>query len=259
MGTAIGFALSQNALVSLVIFTSLGVGLLLPYLLLAAFPSLVKLLPRPGRWMEIFKQLLAFPLLATVIWLSWTLGISAGVNAVAVSWLSLLAFSFGIWGLLRLRSARKIIATLGFAAGIALVGFISQIPLAQTELARAAASDSDAIPWRPYSKSALSEVRKSGKPVFVDFTAAWCITCQVNERVVFSSSEVKKRFKDLGIIGLKADWTNRDPEIADALAQFGRTGIPLYVLYARQGDPWLLPEVITPGIVLTELDKLAKQ
>jgi thiol:disulfide interchange protein DsbD len=259
MGTAIGFALSQSAGVAFLVFTSLGLGLLLPYLLLAAFPSLVKFLPRPGRWMEVFKQLLAFPLLATVIWLSWTLGLSAGVNAVAIAWLALLAFSFGIWGMLRLQSGRKVVAALGFALGVALIAFISQVPVQQTELARAAASDSDAISWRPYSKSSLTEARKSGKPVFVDFTAAWCITCQVNERLVFSSTEVKHRFKDLDFVALKADWTNRDPEIADALAEFGRSGIPLYVLYPRHGDPWLLPEVITPGIVLTELDKLAKQ
>jgi thiol:disulfide interchange protein DsbD len=258
MGTAIGFALSQSALISFVIFTSLGVGLLLPYLFLAAFPALVKVLPRPGRWMEIFKELLAFPLLATVIWLSWTLGLSAGVNAVAISWLSLLAISFGIWALLKLKSLKKPMAVLGFGMSALLIAFISQVPVMQTELARAEASDPSAISWRPYSKAALAEVRKSGKPAFVDFTAAWCITCQVNERVVFSSEDVKRKFKDLGIVPLKADWTTRNPEISDALAEFGRSGIPLYVLYGK-GDPWLLPEVITPGIVLTELDKLAKQ
>jgi thiol:disulfide interchange protein DsbD len=258
MGTAIGFALSQSAGISFLVFTCLGLGLLLPYLMLAAFPSLVRFLPRPGRWMETFKEFLAFPMLATVIWLSWTLGQSAGVNALAISWFSLLAISFGVWGLTRLQSARAPVAVLGFGLSVMFIAFISQVPSAPSELARASASDSDAIAWRPYSRDALAEARKQGKPVFVDFTAAWCITCQVNERLVFSSTEVKQRFKDLGIVALKADWTNRNPEIADALAAFGRSGIPVYVLYATEGEPWLLPEIITPGIVLAELDKLAK-
>ncbi|HUP55916.1 MAG TPA: thioredoxin family protein [Bdellovibrionota bacterium] len=256
MGAAIGFALSQNAGIALLVFTSLGLGLLSPYLVLAAFPRLVRFLPRPGKWMENFKQLLAFPLLATVIWLSWTLGLAAGPNAVAVAWLALLSFSFGIWGLVRLKAAARPVGLVGFLAGAALIAVIgsSSFPIVQAGGQRATAAADDGIPWQPYSRASLAELRKAGKPVFLDFTAAWCITCQVNERVVFSSSEIRDRFKRSGIVPMKADWTNRDPEIADALAEFGRSGIPLYVVYGK-GEPKILPELITPGIVLSELDK----
>jgi thiol:disulfide interchange protein DsbD len=253
MGAAVGFALTQPPAICLLIFTSLALGMAAPYLLLAFFPSLIGFLPRPGRWMESLKQFFAFPLLATVLWLIWTLEIQVGIGGVLYLLAGLLTAGLGLWIVGRWQGVRlaRALGWLVVMAGAVLSyqGVAPRMPGATAE---------SGIEWRKFSPEAVEQARQSGKPVFVDFTAAWCISCQVNERLVFSSADVQKRFKELGIAAFKADWTNRDEAITRALESLGRSGVPVYVLYddKKGSSPQLLPEVITPGIVLDRLAAL---
>lgn len=267
MGSALGFSLSQPAWVSFLIFTALGLGMSTPYLLLAASPRLLSLVPKPGRWMESLKHFMGFLLMATVVWLCWVLGVQAGINAVAVLLLTLLvlgvaAWIYGRWG--RLESRRRRLAT-SIAALVAVVslllGVVGVRNFAQPHTGDMTAENNGLIRWEPYSEAKLTSLRESGTPVFLDFTAAWCLSCQVNERVAFGSSEVQQKFVELGINALKADWTSRDESITRALAGYGRNSVPLYVLYGPGAgeEPIILPEILTPGIVLDALSRIESQ
>jgi thiol:disulfide interchange protein/DsbC/DsbD-like thiol-disulfide interchange protein len=263
MGSALGFALSQPALVSFLIFTFLGLGMAAPYIILTSSPRLLRFVPKPGAWMESLKQFLGFLLMATVLWLLWVLGLQTGTNGMAVLLLALLAASvggwiYGRWGNIAKeqpgRAIAQVLAALVVAGGLffALQTIEPEVP--STEGIR----HQGEIQWRPFSAEAVRRLREEGKPVFIDFTAAWCLSCQVNEKVAFSSAEVQRAFADKGIATFKADWTNRDTLITQALAQFGRNSVPLYVLYpsGMQGNPILLPELLTPGIVLEALESV---
>jgi len=262
MGSALGFSLSQPAAASLLIFTFLGLGMAAPYVVLSASPALLRFVPKPGRWMETLKQVMGFLLLATVIWLAWVLGVQAGSNAVAALLGALLVLGIGGWVLGRWgglavspsrRRAINLVAMVlilgGITLGLAGVKTLGSTPSAAT------VSDG-AIAWEPFTNDRLDSARREGRPVFIDFTAAWCLSCQVNERVAFSSSDVQRRFSDLGIQALKADWTSRSEEITQALAGYGRNSVPLYVLYGAGNKPTILPEILTPGIVLKALNEI---
>lgn len=266
MGSALGFSLSQPPLVSLLIFTSLGLGMAFPYVLLSASPRLLKFLPRPGAWMETLKQIMGFFLLATVIWLAWVFAQQVGSFATVailgtLLFLGIAAWIYGRWAtLVKSTAVRRTaqVASLLFIAGglsIGLVGAHYSIPL---ETSPTSSGTADGISWQAFSPEKLKEARTAGKPVFVDFTAAWCLSCQVNEKIAFTNSDVIRLFNELHIVPLKADWTSRDPIITQALAQFGRNSVPLYVLYTGKGDetPVVLPEILTPGIVLEALKKI---
>ena len=268
MGSALGFSLTQPPLVSMLIYTGLGLGMASPYLVLAAFPELLRFLPKPGRWMETFKQALGFVLVATVIWLAWVLSSQAGSTGVIVLMgvlllLAMAAWIYGRWGHVaaarpvRLVSRSVVVTVLlaGLALGAVGVNELGRAPDASS------ISDGTGVAWEPFSQKRLDQLLAENKNVFVDFTAAWCLSCQVNERVAFSSEEVQRRFAELGIVPLKADWTNRSEEITRALAAFGRNSVPLYVLYnpAGGGQPTLLPEILTPGIVLDALNQIDPQ
>jgi len=269
MGTAIGYALGQPPVVALAVFTSLGLGLAFPYVLITVVPTLAGLLPRPGAWMETLKQLLAFPLLATVVWLIWVASFQAGPQAVGAILMGLVLIAFAAWvaGRFSGLGARLVAST---AVGVALLlgGTITPVdhpaPRASTAVAhagahgdRATGADAD-LAWEPFSTARIAELRAAGRPVFVDFTAAWCVTCQVNKKVALETAEVIAKMKELGVVALRADWTRPDAEITRALQEFGRDGVPLYVLYSgRQNEPpTILPQILTPAIVITELDKL---
>jgi thiol:disulfide interchange protein/DsbC/DsbD-like thiol-disulfide interchange protein len=252
MGTAIGYALLQPTAVALGVFTSLGIGLALPYVLVTFVPALARRLPRPGRWMETLEQLLAFPLLATVVWLVWVASLQAGPNAVLAILTALVLIGLAAWTAqrwdgwwMRVAAALLVVAALGIDATLASR---SDRPVAGTA----------AMAWEPYSPARLDELLRAGKPVFVDFTAAWCVTCQVNERLALSTSAVTAKMRALGVVAVRADWTSPDPEIARALRQFGRDGVPLYVLYSgrREDPPRILPQILTTETVLTELAEL---
>lgn len=261
MGSALGFALTQPAYVALLVFTALGLGLALPYVVLASSPALLRFVPRPGPWMETLKQVLGFLLFATVIWLAWVLGNQAGPQAVAVllSMLLILAIAAWIWGrfgalsqsdrsrrLAKVAGAALLILAAAWGArGVTLFGATPQ-SAAESEL------------WQPFHESELERLVNSGVPVLVDFTADWCLSCKVNEQVALSSEDVQERVRELGIVLMKADWTLRNEDITKALAKFGRSSVPLYVLYAGTGPDQFrtLPEILTPGIVLDAFETL---
>jgi len=252
MSAALGYAITQPAAIALLVFAALGVGMALPYLLLTLFPKLLDRLPRPGRWMELFKQFMAFPMFATCVWLLWVLAQQVDAGGIALTLGVLVAASFALWSFgLSQRGAQRFrwVALAG-----AIVAALTFAPIASSGLAGAASASHGE--WIDYSPEKLAQLRAEGKPVFVDFTAAWCVTCQVNKRVALNADDVQDRFKAVGVIRMRADWTNRNARITQALAEFGRNGVPLYVLYDRAGQPTVLPELLTEGIVLAALDKV---
>ncbi|MFA7290211.1 MAG: thioredoxin family protein [Melioribacteraceae bacterium] len=261
MGSALGFALSQPAYVSMLIFTALGLGMALPYVLLTSIPALLKYVPKPGAWMETFKQFMGFLMVATVLWLIWVLSLQTGAEGVLIILGSLLLVSlsgwiYGRWSVLHKPLATRRIAQL--ISGLILIGALA-LSIAYIKPISASTDSVHSqglIQWRTFSPELVAQLRSENKPVFIDFTAAWCLSCQVNEKVAFGSEEVQKAFADKGIIALKADWTNKDEVIAKELAKFGRNSVPLYVLYLPEKEAVLLPEILTPDIVLSYLKDL---
>ncbi|HEY8515311.1 MAG TPA: thioredoxin family protein [Candidatus Binatia bacterium] len=269
MGPALGFAVTLPAGSALAVFTALGVGMALPYVVLCFVPGLLRLLPRPGAWLETFKQAMAFPLLATVVWLVWVLGLQAGVDAILGVLIGLLLLTVGLWVRARFaglaqrnrRLALAVSVVLGFAGLATALALRDGVGGAAAVAAdeRGAEHDLYGNVWQPWSEAAVERLLASGTPVFVDFTAAWCLTCKVNEHVVFSSQEVRDAFAERGVALLRADWTSRDDTITRALASFGRSGVPLYVLYPESGaEPVILPSVLTRGIVLDALAQVGE-
>jgi thiol:disulfide interchange protein DsbD len=246
MGAAIGFALVQPTLVTFAIFTALALGLAAPYLVLSFQPAWTKILPRPGAWMETLKQFTSTLLFGTVIWLVWVYGHLSGTQGVdRVAWMlvSLLLVAIAGWALgkwpARWKSALAAVVIMVLALTVALYQ-----PKDTT------------LVWQPYSEKALAQARAEGKPVFIDFTAAWCLSCQVNERLVLRSSEVQREFANNKVTLIKADWTKYDAEITRQLASVGRSGVPTYVIYpVGQGAADVLPELLTKDIVLNALKK----
>ena len=240
MATALGFALAQPWLLALSVFAALGLGMALPFLLLSYVPRLGDYLPKPGAWMETFKQALAFPLYLTALWLLWVLGRQLGAGAMTLIAIAGLALIFIYW--VSRHSQR--VRSLSHGLAILLVGIaswnISQIPPSTSKVA------DDGI-WESFTPQRLSELRQSGQPIFVNMTADWCITCKVNEKVVFTD-ETLQAMKDKGIALVQGDWTNYDAEITRLLEQYGRGGVPLYLLFPAQAnaEPQILPQILTP-------------
>jgi thiol:disulfide interchange protein len=262
MGAAIGFALAQSAAASFAVFTALALGLAAPYVLLTFYPAWMRHLPRPGAWMEVLKQATAVPIFATVIWLVWLFASSAGVDALTALLAALLLLAIAGWILGRW-PARRVASV--FAVSVIVLAVATplyalwEFPAADTSSARLGSglgSGASQAGWEPYNRAAIEQYRAQGRPVFVDFTARWCLSCQVNERAVLNRGDVRRRLRDSGIVLVRADWTKHDESIASALTELGRSGVPTYVFY-RPGQPALvLPEVLTPGLVLDALDQL---
>ena len=253
LATALGAALTIPFAQSLLVFTFIGLGLALPYLILSLFPRLLSLLPRPGRWMENFKQVMAFPLYASAGFLLWVLAgqvdeFSFLAIILAFVVVALAGWIYGRWSTPE-NSAR--VRRLGRAGG--LLTFLCALYIG-FPLTGGAEED---LRWEVWSPEKVSELRAQGRPIFVDFTARWCATCQTNKKLVFSSDEVRRAFRRKGIVALKADWTNQDPRITAALAHFNRSAVPFNIIYtpARE-DPIILPELLTRGIVLDALGEL---
>lgn len=246
MGAALGASLAMPTWNTLLIFFGLGLGMASPFLAIAFFPPLLKLLPRPGAWMQTLKEFLAFPLFATVLWLLWVLSHQSQVMTILFVLAVFLSVAFWIWFAQRMKSERtkQFFLMLGF-----ILSFASLVSLPQEKLT-AEVSTSAAFAWKEFTPEAVKEELKSGKAVFIDFTAAWCITCQVNKKLVLNTEEIQRLFKDNEVQLYKADWTDRNPVITQALAQYGRNSLPLYVYYkAGSQEPHLLPEILTPRIV----------
>lgn len=268
MGAAVGTALVRPAMEGLAVFAGLGVGMAAPYMVLSSWPALLRWLPRPGRWMETLKQALAFPMFAVAVWLFWVLGLQTGMGGATHVLFALLLFAFGGWLFQRSHGARSRAArTVARAAAVlALVGG-AVWGLASAHVAGEIAAQSATSPvagdvaWAPFTPDVVAGFQAQGRPVFVDFTAAWCITCQVNERVVLSSARVKQAFRDNNVALVRADWTRRDADIAQALAAFGRSGVPLYVVYPADpaGTPTVLPTVLTDELVLNAVDRTTRK
>jgi thiol:disulfide interchange protein DsbD len=271
MGAAIGFALAQTAGVTFAVFTALALGLAAPYVLLSWQPAWVRLLPRPGAWMELLKQFTALPLFATAIWLAWVYGQlyapGEGVNQMALLLGCFLLLAVAGWALGRwpARWGSRVAAALLIALGLAIP--LSQTHSAAHASAAAAAQPATANPqpatavvWQPYSEPALDAAHAAGHPVFIDFTAAWCLSCQFNEKAVLESADVKSALRQGGVVTMKADWTNDDPAITNKLATLGRAGVPTYVLYpaAAGSAPDVLPELLTRDLVLKAIVRDAK-
>jgi thiol:disulfide interchange protein/DsbC/DsbD-like thiol-disulfide interchange protein len=255
MGAALGFALTQPPASLLAVFFCLGLGLALPYLLLSQWPSLQRRLPKPGVWMDRLKQGLAFPMYGAAVWLVWVLAQQAGVNAVAIALGGMVIIAFAAWLYEFTKMAGKAGQRSGFglaalSLGLALVGGYFGV---ETTAASPSVNVEPVKNAEPYSAERLNELRSQGKPVFLNMTAAWCISCLVNEKVALSQSSIVDMFKRSGITYLKGDWTNRDPEITRILTEFGRSGVPLYVFYpagaANTTKPIVLPQILTPEIV----------
>lgn len=246
MGAAIGFALAQPAGITFAVFTALGLGLAAPYLLLSFQPAWTRLLPWPGRWMETLKQLTSVPLFLTAIWLAWLFGRlyspASAVDHVAYLLGGFLLVAIAGWVLSRWP------ARWGSAIAAVVLGALA----VATSLY---APKDTTLVWQPYSQQALDQARAAGHPVFIDFTAAWCLSCQVNERLVLRSAEVQRQFADRKLTLLKADWTQYDPEITKELASLKRSGVPTYVIYPKGSTAAadVLPELLTKDVVLAAI------
>jgi thiol:disulfide interchange protein DsbD len=254
MGTALGYALTQPTGIALMIFLCLGLGMALPWLLISLWPGLSTYLPRPGAWMERVKQVLAFPLYATVAWLLWVLAQQVDQQGLLYALLSLVLIALGLWFWQNTRLAGRVWQTSALVTLLLLVVLMSTLlwKLEPANAITAGAQDN----WRPYDANTLARLRADHKAVLVNFTAAWCITCLVNEKVVLSSDEIKTELRDKTIVYMKGDWTNRDPAITRVLEQYGRSGVPLYLYYPAdpQREVAVLPNILTKGIVLQALN-----
>jgi len=260
MGTALGYTLTQSAGVTMLVFTFLALGMAFPYLILSFFPSWLKIIPKPGNWMIVFKQFMGFLLAATVIWLLWVLANIKGSDAVILTLLILLFASvsgwiYGKWGDFTIKKSVRYTA-------IVVSLFVLMIPAYYfgSEINNTDQQNEINISgkWESFNTSKVNDFVENGKPVFIDFTATWCLTCQVNKKVALHDESVTRAFNEKGVTTLIADWTKRDDEITDALASFGRNSVPLYVLYSgKKGEkPIILPEVLTPDIVKEYINQL---
>jgi len=258
MGAALGYAVTQPAAIALTVFAALGVGMATPYLVLTLFPRLLARLPRPGAWMERFKQFMAFPMFATVVWLVWVLAQQTGADGVAWALGAFLLVGMAAWALgLAQRGARRFrwVAAVAAACGVyALFAGTNPAAVAQAQAQRAAPS---AAGWKSWSSEAVDQTLAAGKPVFVDFTAAWCVTCQVNKQTVLQTASMDQAFAASGVVRMRADWTNRDEAITRELARFNRNGVPLYVLFDPQGQAHVLPEILTERTLREALSRLS--
>jgi thiol:disulfide interchange protein len=246
MGAALGFAFTLPAAQSLLLFAVLGLGMALPYLVMSLWPAVARAMPRPGLWMATFKTVMAFPMLATVVWLVWVLGQQTGIDGAAALLAVLVALAFALWAWGRVDSTRVGRAAWS-TAGVALLALSVAwaVPIwreAQAAPTAAAAGER----WQPWSTERVAALNAEGRTVFVDFTAAWCVTCQVNKRATLSDAALLAEIDAARVVLLRADWTRRDAAISNELSRLGRNGVPVYAIY-RPGDsvPTLLPELLT--------------
>jgi thiol:disulfide interchange protein DsbD len=255
MGAAVAAAATAPPATALLIFMAVGLGLAAPYGVLALAPGLAAALPRPGRWMLIFRQALAFPMYAAAVWLVWVVGQQAGADGalIVLSGAVLIGFAAWIFGATRTSARRGRAIGEALAAAVALMALLTLDRLAVAPQGATAAAEDATV----YSPDRLAALRAEGRPVFVNMTAAWCVTCLVNERVALSSDRVKEAFAKRNVAYLKGDWTRADPAIAQFLREHGRDGVPLYILYPPHGEePVVLPQILTETAVVDELNRM---
>ena len=256
MGSALGYALTQPAYYSLIIFSFIGLGMASPYVILAANPKFLKYVPKSGAWMETFKQFMGFLLIATTLWLIWVFSNQVEPDKIIILLFSLLFVSLGawVWGKWGTFMRSNRIRLIAFIISIFLIVGSSYKSIESVN----AGKEFKRIEWLTYSPELINKLKQQRVPFFIDFTAKWCLTCQVNKKAVLHSEEVEKAFREYGVITIIADWTNKDEIIAKALLEFNRNSVPLYVLYSRDVNkpPVILPELLTTGIVINALKNL---
>jgi len=264
LGAALGFAFSQPPVVILAMFTSVALGMASPYLVLSARPGWMKFLPKPGMWMERVKQFMGFPLLATALWLLYVLGNQKGLDAVMAVSAFLLVLALAAWIYGQLACGARTVGARWAALLIAVIltvggawAFGGQFARSEAAASQGGSGAVNGIDWVEFSPAELQRLIAEGRPVFLDFTADWCLTCKFNERSAINTAAVRKLIEEKGIVPMKADWTNSNPDITAALAQFGRVGVPFYLFYPGGGEtqPVILPELLTESIVLEALGK----
>jgi len=256
MGAAMGYALTANADVALAIFASLGLGFAAPFMLIGLVPGALRLLPRPGAWMTTLRQVLAFPMYGAAIWLIWVLSLQAGSDGVLAALAAALLLAFGLWVYGRSQGANGLRRAAGLmTAALALLAVGILVPRAGAGAPPAASPSQSALGYEPFSAARLQSLRAEGRPVFINATAAWCITCLVNEKVALSGTRLARAFADHKVAALKADWTNQDSEITALLASHGRSGVPLYLYFGPGAEaPVVLPQLLTESTVLAALN-----
>ena len=270
LGSAMGYAFTQPPAILVLFFTTAGLGLAFPYMMLSLFPKTLKWIPKPGDWMNRFKQFLGFLMLTTAAWLLWVLGRQAGIEVLGYVLLLLVMLGFGAWVLGLVASPGNpfwkvvlswmIMAAGGYGVFAFWVAKAIDTPVKKVETCISSVDGlpaPDAEGYYAWSPAVVDTLTAHGKTVFVDFTADWCLTCKTNEKAVLKSDEVQKAFKDMGIALVKGDFTRPDSLISKALKGFGRSGVPVYVIYSAHSprNPAVLPELLT---VQTVLDELAK-
>jgi thiol:disulfide interchange protein DsbD len=253
MGAALAVALTLTWGAALAVFTALALGFAAPTVILCLSPRLLKAMPKAGPWMESFKQAMSFPLFGTVVWLSWVFARQTSPEAAVRFWSGLLLLSIAAW--LYGRWGQSMTVRRGRTLG--MLGAMAAMTLGTTLLIVGAGvlGTRPQSLWPEWSEQAVDKARQEGKIVFVDFTAAWCVTCQVNERLVLSRSDVQADFAKRQVVTLKADWTSRDSRITETLSALGRSGVPVYVVYGHNAPPLILPTVLTPALIREALDK----
>lgn len=258
MGPAIGFALTQSWFVAMLVFIALGVGLALPILILSFMPALFRLMPKPGPWMVTFKQFMAFPLYASALFFLWVLGNQVGVMGMSLVLGVCVLMAFAAWLYQRRFNFGTVLRGFSYATAIAVLGiaiYLTQTPFMQSAAAGGVArqgAESGSQTFEPFSRQRLEELRAAGRPVFVNMTADWCITCLANEQTTLGTERVQQSMADNDVVYMKGDWTNNDPEITAVLEEFRRPSVPLYLLYPAglQGEPRILPQILTPGVMI---------
>jgi thiol:disulfide interchange protein len=259
MGAAIGYALAAPGVVTFAVFTALALGLAAPYVALTLQPAWTRILPRPGAWMEVVRQIVSIPIFITVIWLAWVLAQGYGADLLGVLLCIFLLLAIAGWFLGRWptkRWATVVGAVIVLCSAVIGVAAPAELATTPTPSTNASAVQNQ---WQPWSPATLSQYQSQGRAVFVDFTASWCLSCQVNERVALDRPQVQQAFASANVVLLRADWTRHDPAITQALATLGRDSVPVYLLYSPgQASPQILPAVLTPGIVVDAVNKLPR-
>jgi thiol:disulfide interchange protein DsbD len=260
MGSSVGFAAEQPPFVALLVFTALALGMAAPYLLLTIFPAALRFVPKPGAWMETVRQIMGFLLLATVIFLIYVFGALVGSEQIPALLAVLLVAGLAAWIYGRWAGP-------GNAATVRLIALVLTLVALDYAICRgvelshampATTTQESSDGWQPWTPAAVDQALAQNKPVFVDFTAAWCLSCKVNEQVALETDAVRQAFAQKKVALFRADWTHSDPTISAVLEKYHRDGVPLYLLYspAAKDSPQILPEVLTPGTVLEALRKL---
>jgi thiol:disulfide interchange protein DsbD len=263
LGTAVGIATTLPSILALLVFTSLALGMAAPYLLISAFPSLLRFMPKPGNWMVTFKEITGFLMMATVLWLIWVFNSQTNSLALILMLAALLLFAVGSWifGKWGTPVKTKKVRWIGYAAA-AVFFVLGSYTIVEAnafgtpdneEIAMADSTSSHS--WEKFTPARVAELRAQGKPVFVDFTAKWCLTCQLNHAVLVGS-DVEANFEEHGVVRMKADWTSHDDVISAELRKFGRNSVPLYVYYPADPNaaPVILPQMLTASIVIDTIN-----